>query len=85
VGSEQSERNYTKIITAHGFMAVIAWAFLTPFAIGSACVRSLLPTPLWFKLHMYLNFTNSFVITLTALTLAVVNVEPEERFSDPHF
>jgi hypothetical protein len=64
-------------------MAVIAWAFLTPFALGSAFVRSLLPIPLWFKLHMYFNF-GSFVLTLTAFILAVVNVEPEDRFSDPH-
>jgi|NOAtaT_6_FD_contig_121_436092_length_1436_multi_5_in_0_out_0_1 hypothetical protein len=84
VDSEQSAKNYTKIFAAHGIMAVIAWAFLTPFAVGSAFVRSLLPTTLWFKLHMYVNFS-SFVLTLTAFILAVVNVEPEERFSDPHF
>jgi hypothetical protein len=84
VDSEQSAKNYTKIFAAHGIMAVIAWAFLTPFAVGSAFVRSLLPTTLWFKLHMYLNFS-SFVLTLTAFILAVVNVQPERRFSEPHF
>jgi len=84
VESQQSTKNYTKIFAAHGIMAVIAWAFLTPFAVGATFLRSLFPTPLWFKLHMYLN-SISFVLTAAAFGLAVVNIDREEWFSDPHF
>jgi len=84
VEPQQSTKNYTKIFAAHGIMAVIAWAFLTPFAIGSAFLRSLSPTPLWFKLHMYLN-SISFILTATAFGLALANIGRAQWFSKAHF
>jgi len=84
VDTEASTKNYTKIFAAHGIMAVIAWAFLTPIAIASSFLRSLFSTPLWFKIHMYFNCI-SFVLTLTAFILAVVNTPREEWFGNSHF
>jgi hypothetical protein len=81
---QKSSKNYTKIFAAHGIMAVIAWAFLTPFAIGISFLRGLFFSALWFKLHMYVNFA-TFLLTLTTFILAVVNIDRKERFSDPHF
>lgn len=84
VASAESEKNYAKIFAAHGIMAVIAWAFLTPFAVASTFLRSLFSGPLWFKIHLYFN-SMSFVLTATAFVLAVLNIPREELFDDPHF
>jgi len=84
VGSDANTKNYTKIFAAHGIMAVIAWAFLTPIAIASSFLRSLFSTPLWFKIHMYFNCI-TFVLTLTAFILAVANTPREKWFGKPHF
>jgi len=84
VDSEESSKNYTKIFAAHGIMAVIAWAFLTPFAVASTFLRSLFTSPLWFKVHLYFNCM-SFILTAAAFVIAVLNVERNEMFSKPHF
>jgi hypothetical protein len=81
---QQSSKNYTKIFAAHGIMAVIAWAFLTPVAIAVSFLRSLFISAFWFKLHIYFNCA-TFILTLTTFILAVVNIAREDRFSDPHF
>lgn len=81
---EHSSTNIMKIFAVHGFMAIVAWAFLTPLAVGAAFLRSYLSSALWWKLHMYLN-SITFVITLALFLLAVRTNEWEERFEEPHF
>ena len=80
----QGSENYFRIFAAHGIMAVIAWAFLSPIAVASAFLRSLFPNDWWFMVHLCCN-TMSFVLVVTCFILAVVNIERQEMFSNPHF
>jgi len=81
---DHSNKNIMKIFAVHGIMAILAWALLTPLAVGAAFLRSYFSSAVWFKLHIYLN-SIAFTLTLALFLLAVRTNEWEERFSEPHF
>jgi len=51
----ESSKQYFRIFAAHVIMTVIAWAFLTPIAVASSFLPSLLPIDWWFKVHLCFN------------------------------
>ncbi|KAG7353712.1 DOmon domain containing protein [Nitzschia inconspicua] len=73
------------LFAVHGFLAALAWAFFTPFAITVAWFRTLVPAS-WIYIHVFANvFT--VILTLLAFALAVVGVARQDggdHFSKTH-
>ena len=60
---------------AHGILATVAWAILSPLAIASSMLRRFLPSgKLWLRLHVWLHLT-VFVLTVSAFGTAVAAYE----------
>lgn len=90
-GSSEGSSTRTKawtnhgLFALHGFMAALAWAFFTPFAITVAWFRTLVPAS-WIYIHVFANvFTG--LLTILAFAVAVIGVARQDggdHFSKTH-
>lgn len=60
------------LFALHGFLAALAWAFLTPFAITVAWFRTLVPSS-WIYIHVFANVLSVF-LTITTFLVALFGV-----------
>jgi uncharacterized membrane protein len=78
-----SRKGY-KTFVAHGVFGAVAFAFLVPFAIGSAWFREILPDS-WFKYHVYANVVAG-CLTLLSFLIAYIQTSLNKgaHFSEAH-
>jgi hypothetical protein len=86
-GDAQGTSNTSKVwsnhtlFAVHGFLAALAWAFFTPFAITVAWFRTLVPAS-WIYIHV---FANVFTVLLTVLAFALAVGGVAKQDSGDHF
>lgn len=69
-GSAEAEQDLLPVLAVHGVMMFLAWGILFPGGILAARYTKHLKGDLWFKIHVYLQYSG-LTITLLALLFAV--------------
>jgi hypothetical protein len=64
------------IFAVHAFFGVLAWAFLSPFAVTVAWFRTLVPAS-WIYIHVFSNVLTA-LLTILAFAVAVVGVAKQD-------
>ncbi|XP_071701998.1 cytochrome b561, DM13 and DOMON domain-containing protein At5g54830-like [Rutidosis leptorrhynchoides] len=72
-GSAEAEEDLRPVLAAHGFMMFLAWGILLPCGILAARYTKHLPGDIWFKIHVYSQYSG-LAITFLGLLFAVAEL-----------
>lgn len=66
-GSAEAEQDLLPVLAVHGFMMFLAWGILLPGGILAARYAKHLKGDLWYKIHVYLQYSGLAIILLALL------------------
>ncbi|KAL8244476.1 hypothetical protein R6Q59_010734 [Mikania micrantha] len=72
-GSAEAEEDLRPVLAVHGFMMFLAWGMFLPAGILAARYTKHLPGDIWFKVHVYLQYSG-LAITFFGLLFAVAEL-----------
>lgn len=72
-GSAEAEEDLRPVLAVHGFMMFLAWGMLLPGGILAARYTKHLPGDIWFKIHVYSQYSG-LAITFLGLLFAVAEL-----------
>ncbi|KAI3687142.1 hypothetical protein L1987_80833 [Smallanthus sonchifolius] len=72
-GSAEAEEDLRPVLAVHGFMMFLAWGMLLPAGILAARFTKHLPGDIWFKIHVYSQYSG-LAITFLGILFAVAEL-----------
>nr|XP_043606108.1 cytochrome b561, DM13 and DOMON domain-containing protein At5g54830-like [Erigeron canadensis] len=72
-GSAEAEEDLRPVLAVHGFMMFLAWGMLFPCGILAARYTKHLPGDIWFKIHVYSQYSG-LAITFLGILFAVAEL-----------
>ncbi|MFS7996775.1 putative DOMON domain, cytochrome b561/ferric reductase transmembrane, DM13 [Helianthus anomalus] len=72
-GSAEAEEDLRPVLAVHGFMMFLAWGMLLPAGILAARYTKHLPGDIWFKVHVYSQYSG-LAITFLGILFAVAEL-----------